>query len=307
MARNGFGSLERCQIGAALTILAPAGRGPGGKPSSFLPLILRPRHSPLDSMKFQDIYEMVKGVPFIEPENARYLYDLIRDQKLMHVLELGIAHGTATCYMAAALDELGGGHVDAVDLKEASQIFRPSAEEQLAQTGLASRATIHRMQTGYTWFLHDEIKRRTTNDVCEPKYDLCIIDGPKNWTIDGCAFFLADKLLKEGGWIIFDDYTWTYAQADAKRSATDGISHRSLSDEERKTPHIEEVFHLLVKQHPNYSEFVERRDRDWVAARKKTSAQKVYTVEYKETYRDVVAKFARRLKRTRQPAGAAAR
>jgi hypothetical protein len=34
-------------------------------------------------------------------------------------------------------------------------------------------------------------------------------NGPKNWTIDGAAFFMADKLMKAGGWIIFDDYDWT--------------------------------------------------------------------------------------------------
>lgn len=139
-------------------------------------------------MKFDKIYEIVKEVPYINIKNASYLYDLIIREKLTNILELGIAHGTATCYMAAALDELGIGKVTSVDLLEAKASFRPSPEEQLAKAGLENFVQIVRMQTGYTWFLHDEIKRLTTTDVCKQKYDLCIIDGPKNWNIDGLTF-----------------------------------------------------------------------------------------------------------------------
>ena len=64
-------------------------------------------------------------------------------------------------------------------------------------TSLSNFATVKRMQTGYTWFLHDEIVKNTKDNICNKVYDLCIIDGPKNWTIDGAAFFFVDKLLKK--------------------------------------------------------------------------------------------------------------
>ena len=206
-------------------------------------------------MTFDQIASLVGHVPYIPKHNARFLYDLILKEKLGRILELGIAHGTATCYMAAALDERGKGQITAVDLIAAKDWFRPTAEEQLEKTGLGSFVSIYRMQTGYTWFLHDEIRRRTVDNRCEEIYDFCIIDGPKNWTIDGAAFFFVDKLLKPGGWIYFDDYSWTYAESDTKRDVTDGITHRELSQEEKVTPHIKEVFELLVKQHPNYTHF----------------------------------------------------
>ena len=71
------------------------------------------------------------------------------------------------------------------------------------------------MKSGYNWFLHNDIKSNSNNDdnICQPKYDLVIIDGPKNWTIDSSSFFLSDKLLKDNGWIIWDDYKWTYSRA----------------------------------------------------------------------------------------------
>ena len=242
-------------------------------------------------MKFQEIYSIVGSVRFITKKNALFLYDLILKEGITNILELGIAHGTATCYMAAALHELGEGSITSVDLIEARDIFRPSAEEQLEKTGLSKFANVVRMQTGYTWFLHDEIVRNTKNGVCNEVYDLCVIDGPKNWTIDGAAFFLVDKILKKNSWIIFDDYYWTYASADKRRNSTDGITHRSLSKDEQEIPHIREVFELLVKQHPHYGNFLLLAADNWALAQKTMSDDKTYSIDYRNTTKDLTVKI----------------
>ncbi len=245
-------------------------------------------------MKFHDIHALVREVPFIRKKNAHFLYDLILEHKLTRVLELGIGHGTSTCYIAAALQELGEGCVTAVDLIETRDTVRPSAEQQLEQTGLANFAQVVRMQTGYSWFLHDEIVRNTVDDQCQEIYNLCIIDGPKNWTIDGGAFFLVDKLLQQDGWLIFDDYHWTYASPDAPPEATDGIAYRRLSQAELETPHIRDVFELLVKQHPSYGSFMLLEDDDWAVARKTPSSKKTYEIVHRTTTSDLFAKLCRK-------------
>ena len=239
-------------------------------------------------MKFDEIYALVGHVPFISKDHGKYLYDMIIEQQLTSILELGIAHGTATCYMAAALQELGRGSITAVDLIDVS--FQPTAEDQLKKTGLDRYATVTRMKSGYTWFLHDEIARRTKDDKCEEVYDLCIIDGPKNWTIDGAAFFFADKLLRKNGWMIFDDYDWTYASVSRDGDTTDGISHRGLSDAEMKTPQIREVFQLLVKQHPSYGT-LKVMNESWGLAQKTMTPDKNYTVAFERTTKDHFAKI----------------
>jgi len=229
-------------------------------------------------MKFETAHKVLKGIPFISETNARVLYDFIIANKLSNCLELGFAHGVASGYMAAAIDELGGGKLTSVDLIETNAAFDPPIEKLLKELNLEKYVEIHRMQTGYNWFLHNDIKAQTVDgNVCKPKYDFCIIDGPKNWTIDSSAFFLADKLLKDNGWMIFDDYEWTYANADGKREVTDGITHRKLSQEELHTPQVKEIFQLLVLQHPAYSNFKIAVDGDWVWAQKKKSETKSIT------------------------------
>ena len=55
---------------------------------------------------------------------------------------------------------------------------------------------IVREVNSYNWFLKKQIEAQTKDGICEPCYDFIFIDGAKNWTIDGLAFFLADKLLR---------------------------------------------------------------------------------------------------------------
>jgi predicted O-methyltransferase YrrM len=247
-------------------------------------------------VKFSDIHKIVRDVPYIDHDNARELYDLILREERSNILELGIAHGTATCYMAAALDELGSGLVTAVDLVEAADVFRPSVEEQLARSGLGEYVRVVRETTGYNWFLHDAIRAATREHHCEATVDLCIIDGPKNWTIDGCAFFLVDKLLVDGAWLIFDDYCWKYQDASEERESTDGITHRSLSEAERATPHVKEIFELLVMQHPGYSDFVVHDRGDWAWARKRPSEDKTFTVSHRHTHRSAILGLLHRVR-----------
>ncbi len=243
-------------------------------------------------MKFSDIRKVVGDTPYIGYSSARYLYDLIIRERLTKILELGVAHGTATCYMAAALHEIGGGKITSVDLLEAKERFRPSPVEQLTKINLQHLVQIVYTQTGYSWFLHDEIRRLSDSTSCKPDYDLCIIDGPKNWTIDGGAFFMVDKILKENGQIIFDDYLWNYTGDYLKgKSETDGIDHSKLSAAERNTSHIKEVFDLLVMQHPNYSEFIVHPDDNWAIARKTSSGNKNHTIKYTESNRDILVRF----------------
>jgi predicted O-methyltransferase YrrM len=221
-------------------------------------------------MQFNKVREYVKDTPYITPTNGKELYDFIIKNNCTNILELGIAHGTASCYIAAALDRMGGGKLVCVDLLEAAPNFVPSIEEQISDLGLNKYVEIHRMKSGYNWFLHNEIKACSNNldNVCQPKYDLIIIDGPKNWTIDSSSFYLADKLLKQNGWIIWDDYSWTYANANTRRDATDGIKHNSMATDEQQIAHIKEIFHLLVMQHPSYSNFIIKEEGDWVWAQK---------------------------------------
>jgi predicted O-methyltransferase YrrM len=198
------------------------------------------------------------------PFRGRELYDFVRRERPGECLELGFAHGVSTVYTAAALEANGAGHLTSVDLPVARE-REPSAEQLLERAGLGARVTLVYEPTSYNWYLHRRIREQIGDDgACEPYLDFSFIDGAHRWVDDGLAFFLVDKLLKPGGWLLFDDLTWKVEALDVHES-------------ERSLAQVGEVFELLVKGHPSYDHL--ETDGEWGWARKTTAlAPRVRTV-----------------------------
>ena len=232
-------------------------------------------------MKFEEIKSLVAGVPYMTARQGKILYDFVLNERRENCLELGFAHGVSSCYIAAALDELGGGHLTAVDLVAGQAWQQPSIEDMLAKTGLQEYVTVVRERTSYTWFL----KKALEQHLAAPEiYDFCFIDGPKNWTIDGFAFFLVDRLLKTDGWVLFDDYDWRYRNVKdwhIEKFEESGVMVSQMGADQLDTPHVALIFELLVMTHPNYAEF-KVQDGEWAWAHKVAAGQRTLAVE--ETY-----------------------
>ena len=89
---------------------------------------------------------------------------------------------------------------------------------------------------------------------------------PTHGETDGLAFYLVEKLLLPGAWLLFDDLDWTYATSPALRD-TERV--REMPEDERTTPQIGKVFDLLVRQHPAFDSF--RVEGAWGWAHKRAN------------------------------------
>jgi predicted O-methyltransferase YrrM len=214
-------------------------------------------------MQFSTALELLRGVPFLEPERAKLLYDFVRQEQPQNVLELGFAHGTSTCYIAAALDENRSGSITSVD-NHSARDRSPSIDELLARTKLSNYVECVYANRSYTWELMKTIERQTRDGQCQPLYDFCFIDGAHSWEVDGLAFLLVEKLLKPGGWVLFDDVDWTYGGSPALRD-TEFV--RDMAADERSTPQVERVVTLLAAQHPHVETVQIKDGWAWVKKR----------------------------------------
>lgn len=214
-------------------------------------------------MDFERVDRMVSQLPGIPTQWGRRIYDHVLREKPREILELGFWHGKSSCYIAAALHELGEGHLTTVDRASARE-NSPSISEMLEKAGLSSFVSVNFEANSYTWFLKKEIEAATRDGVTVPKYDLVFIDGAHSWEVDGLAFFLADKLLKAGGHMLFDDYAWSFGTSTALKN-TDMV--KRMPSDERDSAQVALIFELLVKQHPSYGDFVVDED-NWAWARK---------------------------------------
>lgn len=235
--------------------------------------------------EFSKVVQILGETGHMTPEKGRKVFDFIVDHKLGNILELGFAYGGSTCYLGGAVmtlknqdqnDHKTNYGVTSIDL-EGSANLKPCAEELIGKLKYDRLVTLIRERTSYTWQL-----MKMLDQPSPPQFDFCFIDGAHSWAVDGFAFLLVDKLLKPGGWLLFDDLNWTYSTSfglkNSKMVAT-------MSEEERITPQIKKVYELLVKPHPNYGNFIV--DGEWVFAHKLSSMEtkqinpiKVETVYY---------------------------
>jgi predicted O-methyltransferase YrrM len=200
------------------------------------------------------------GIPHMTPERGQEIYAFVREQQPSSVLELGFAHGVSSCYIGAALKANGHGTLTTID-QDSARERQPDIHALLDQTGLLDWVQPIHTPTSYTWELMRLIEGTLAGDW---RFDFAFIDGAHSWFVDGLAFFLVDRLLKPGSWLLFDDLDWTYATSATLR---DTEMVRAMPEDERNTAQVGKVFDLLVRPHPQYDQF--RVDESWGWARKK--------------------------------------
>ncbi|BAZ46528.1 hypothetical protein NIES4102_35640 [Chondrocystis sp. NIES-4102] len=203
-------------------------------------------------MSLLKVKEIVGDLPYMSLKQASIIAEFIQQHQISNILELGFFHGVSTCYLAAALEEIGGGSIVTIDLHSAKQ-RQPNIEMLLAKCGYLDRVDFYYEPVSYNWRLMKLIEENRIT------FDLCYLDGGHDWYNTGYAFFLVDKLLQPGGWIIFDDLDWTMEHLNTPWALKKPL-------EERVTPQVRKVWELLVKPHPNYHNF--RQQGSWGYAQK---------------------------------------
>lgn len=214
-------------------------------------------------MTFESVLPHLENVPHMPPDRGKLIYEFVRRQQPQRVLELGFAHGTSSCYMAAAMEENGEGSILTID-SHAAKERRPDITELMEKTGLGARIQPVYAERSYTWELMKLIEKHTVDGKTEPQFDFVFIDGGHTWDSDGFAFLLADRLLRPGGWVLFDDVTWTPSEC-AGEAWVD-----AMPSEEQEVAHVEKIFNLLVVPNPSYDSF--EYDGTWAWARKRPDA-----------------------------------
>jgi predicted O-methyltransferase YrrM len=251
-------------------------------------------------MELERVQEATRGIPIMTSDQGERLYNFILKHKLKYVLELGIFHGVSTCYIAAALHELGDGRLVAVDNQMAKRLD-PDAERLLNRIGLRHVVDLHYEERSYTWFLQRQLKKQK-----EPEFDFCYLDGAHTWDTDGLAFFLVAMCLQPGGWILFDDLSWSIASSPRLKDPAylrdvvkdpDFVTRTPREEQDAKQVRL--IWDLLVTRHPNFDEFIEESSCGWGFARKAKSAsdRRTLVIRRDESSLQSVARLCRRVAR----------
>lgn len=205
-------------------------------------------------LTLEQVQARLGDTPYMKLDRARLAASIILPNHLARILELGHYHGASTCYFAALARELCG-FVTTCDLPSAAALD-PYLEQLLERCGLSDHVTIHRDPEGAEWRLLHLI-----DAGCE--FDFVYVDAGHTIKCAGLQFFLAERLLRPGGWIVFDDLPWTMRES----SLRDKEWVRRLTEAEQTTAQVGWVWRTLVKPHPGFESHQENGWWGWCRKR----------------------------------------
>ena len=143
--------------------------------------------------------------------------------------------------------------------------------------------------TSYNWRL-----MRFLEEGRAGTFDFVYVDGAHTWEVDGLASYLALLLLRPGGWILFDE--WSFE----KSTIINEPWVRALPKDERETAQMRKVWNLLVVGNPAFETLLE--NDDWGYAQKSTKADHPTLIYRHHPFLQSLARAARmvdrRLRRT---------
>lgn len=130
----------------------------------------------------------------LSPVEGRHLYDIIRSHGWTRTLEVGMANGASTLFIAQALSETGGHHT-AIDPNQSMQ-WKNAGVHQVERAGLSSRVELIQEDSGTALPQLLAGKKR---------FQFVLIDGFHTFDQTLVDFFFSARILDVGGVICVDD------------------------------------------------------------------------------------------------------
>lgn len=232
---------------------------------------------------FDELVRRIDGVPEMSVDQGRRVWDHIRRTRPRLLLDIGTCYGASAAYMAGACQANGVGRVVTVDsgLFDHRSGARTWSEELFERCDVTERIEMVRIpHSSYAWWLADRVRRRTgPSGACTPEFDFIYLDGAKLLTLDATAVVFSERLLREDGWLLMDDLGWSFDNHDEVAPVlwySEDVQF-PMSPQERSTPHLREVYDLVVKQHPSFTQFVD--DGWWGWAQKAPDRERSLVVQ----------------------------
>ena len=131
------------------------------------------------------------GWPYCPPDEGDLLHTLAGETPAGRALEIGCATGSTSIYMLSAMPE---GHLTSIDFAHGDH--GRSGEQLIARGGFASRHTLVE---------RNSIEALPEMFLAGDRYDLIFLDGWKTFDHLWVDTFYCAKMLKVGGYMVFDD------------------------------------------------------------------------------------------------------
>lgn len=165
------------------------------------------------------------------------------------VAEIGVYEGHTSVELARVLAPRGG-TLHLFDFDDRVDAVRDRLHAD-GIDGVVAHGNSRLALDSYNWSLMTVMR-----DQPDLTFDYVFFDGAHVWVHDALAFLLADRVLRPGGHVDFDDVPWTLESSNTLNSYVFPRTAQSFTAEQIETPQISLVLDLLVRPDGRYVEVI---------------------------------------------------
>ncbi len=188
-----------------------------------------------------------RPTPIVLPPNLKTV-DFVRKSGCLVIAEVGVGTGSTSLKLAECLAGRGELHLFDFDYK---------VQDVKAKLNMAGHENViahpnsQKLHDSYNWSLMRLLQARR-----QPMFDYVFLDGAHTWGVDALAFLLLDRLLKDRGYIDFDDYNWSLGKSPTMNPKVRPQTATIYTAEQMEEPHVHLIVDILVRRDPRYVEVV---------------------------------------------------
>jgi predicted O-methyltransferase YrrM len=183
----------------------------------------------------------------------QHTMDFLRTTRCRMIAEIGIYQGHTSREITKWLN--GEGELHLFDFDDRVH----KVAEDLAKAGHTNVRTFpnsYKLLDSYNWSLAGLLEQHV-----EPIYDYVFIDGAHTWAVDALTALLVDRLLRPGGYLDLDDYSWTLGGSPSMRPERFPLTAKLYTREQIDALQIKMICDLLIRRDDRYQEVVP--DKIW--------------------------------------------
>lgn len=175
-----------------------------------------------------------KAISVASSDVVYVLQNLLQKNKSTVVAEIGVGIGATSVEIAKWLSDTGEFHI--YDFEDRVVSLKADLEN-LGYKNLFSHGNTRKKFDGYYWEL-----AKTAIKIIEQKklgmFDFVYLDGAHSFYQDAPAACALKHLVKPGGYLLFDDYKWSFNTSPSMNPEVFPEIKEWYTDEQLETPHI---------------------------------------------------------------------
>lgn len=179
------------------------------------------------------------------------LDDMYQKLSPIRYAEIGVYEGDTAVAVAKMLPDDSDMHLFDFKYRIDQVVERLEQDADLKDKSLQVRVSSNSelLYDSYNWSLGKALAEGV-------EYDFVFIDGAHTWHHDALAFLLTDRMLAEGGIVVFDDYMWSLQTSPTMNPQVFPEILQQYTGEQLITHQVKMVVDLLVKPDDRYEELI---------------------------------------------------